>query len=68
MDLNQALQEAETAYHKLLTGRSAVEFRDSNGELVQYQPINSAKLAAYIQSLKQQLGLLPGSGPMRVFF
>ena len=68
MDLQQCLTEAETAYHKLLTGRSAVEFRDRNGETVRYSAANRGALAAYIESLKAQLGLgLPG-GPMRVFF
>lgn len=68
MDLQQCLTEAETAYHKLLTGRSAVEFRDSNGETVKYTAASAWRLAAYIQTLKQQLGQDVVAGPMKVFF
>ena len=67
MTIEELLAEAETQYHKLLTGRSVVEFRDQNGELMRYTQPNAPRLAAYIQSLKAQLGRAP-SGPMRVFF
>lgn len=70
VDLHAMLQEAETAYHRLLIGTSAVEFRDQNGELVRYSPANAARLKAYIDSLKSQLGLLPAGalGPARAWF
>ena len=68
LDLNTALQEAEQAYHRLLTGQSAVQFRDSNGELVQYSAISRQALAGYILQLKAQLGQLPNIGPMRAWF
>lgn len=61
--LESWLAEAETAYHALQTGKTVVEFRDSNGETVRYTPANSARLAAYIANLKQQLSVNP-SGPM----
>lgn len=66
IDLTVALQEAETAYHRLMTGQSAVEFRDSNGESVRYSAVSATKLMGYILSLKIQLG--QPVGPMRVHF
>lgn len=66
-ELKIQLREAEAAYHKLMTGRAAVEFRDSNGELVRYQTANAGRLAAYIHSLKVKLGMVC-SGPMTVTF
>lgn len=68
LDLNVALQEAESAYHRLMTGQSAVEFRDSNGESVRYSAVSATKLQGYILSLKMQLGLPTNLGPMRVRF
>lgn len=68
LDLNTALQDAEQAYHRLMTGQSAVEFRDSNGELVRYSAISANRLMGYILSLKQQLGLASNIGPMRAWF
>lgn len=70
VDLQQALAEAETAYHQLMVGQSVAEFRDSNGELARYTPANASRLLAYIMSLKQQLGLLPACtlAPGRAFF
>lgn len=68
LDLNTALQEAEQAYHRLLTGQSAVEFRDSNGELVRYSAVSRQALAGYILQLKSQLGIATNIGPMRVWF
>lgn len=64
----QMLTEAEAAYHGLLTGKAVVEFRDQNGETVKYSQASRLGLAAYIQYLKGQLGLLSGAGPMRVWF
>lgn len=68
IDLNVALQEAETAYHRLVTGQSAVEFRDSNGESVRYSAISANQLKGYILSLQIKLGIHTGLGPMRVRF
>lgn len=69
-DLQARLQEAELAYHRLMTGQSAAEFRDQNGELVRYTPANASRLLAYITSLKAQLGLLPAGAlaPARAWF
>lgn len=68
LDLNTALQDAEQAYHRLMTGQSAVEFRDSNGELVRYSAISANRLMGYILSLKSQLGRATNVGPMRAWF
>ena len=69
-DLQTKLEEAEAAYHALMTGQSVAELRDQNSEMIRYTPANAARLLAYIQSLKQQLGLIaPGSlGPARGWF
>lgn len=67
-ELEARLAAAEDAYHRLMIGTSAVEFRDQNGELVRYTPAQSTKLAAYIMSLKSQLGSGAGSQPPRVYF
>jgi len=67
VDLQSQLQEAELAYHSLMTGQSVAELRDQNGELVRYTPISAPRLLAYIHSLKAQLGL-HGGGPGRVWF
>lgn len=70
MTLAERLVEAETAYHDLLTGKSVVELRDSNGELVRYSAANRSALQNYIVSLKAQIaaGNSPAyTGPMRVF-
>jgi gpW len=70
--LSERLIEAEDAYHRLMTGTSAVEIRDSNGEMVRYTPANAYRLSAYIESLKGQIAASANntplySGPMRVF-
>lgn len=63
------LSEAETAYHQLMLGMKASVIVDQNSERVEFQTTTSGKLAAYIQELKRQLGLLPGcgTGPMQVW-
>lgn len=68
--LETRLQEAEAAYHALMSGQSVAEFRDSNGELVRYTPANAFRLQGYILQLKSQLGLIPAGslGPGRVWF
>lgn len=67
-DLTVLLNEAEAAYHRLMTGASMVELRDSNGESIRYSAISANKLQGYILSLKMQLGMPTGLGPMRVRF
>lgn len=67
MTLEDRLAEAETAYHKLLTGRSVSEVVDQNGERVRYTTANAFRLSTYIAELKNQLGRSTGSGPMRIW-
>jgi hypothetical protein len=64
--LQRRLTEAEEAYHLLQMGRSARVFVDQNGERIEYTAANSTRLAAYILSLKKQLGTLCIPGPMGV--
>jgi hypothetical protein len=67
--LTERLVEAESAYHDLMTGRSARVIVDSNGERVEYTPASAPRLFTYITELKRQLGLVgQGLGPMRVYF
>lgn len=61
------LADAEMQYHVLATGRQAKVFVDQNGERVEYNTASLAKLSAYIQDLKRQLGLVTTSGPMNVW-
>lgn len=70
--LTERLTEAEEAYHRLMTGTSAVELRDSNGEMIRYTAANAYRLSAYIESLKGQIAAAASNapsytGPMRVF-
>lgn len=67
--LLKRLTEAETAYHQLQLGMKATVIVDQNGERVEFQSTTAGRLAAYIQELKRQLGLLPGcsTGPMQVW-
>lgn len=65
--LQTRLTEAEAAYHLLMTGGSARVHADSNGERVEYTAANSAKLARYIQSLKDLIADTQPAGPLRPF-
>lgn len=63
--LTAYLAEAEAAYHALMTGQSAVQVRDQNGETVTFVAANKSDLMAYIQSLRSQLGMPRTSQTMR---
>lgn len=65
--LTEQLAEAEAAYHRLVTGTSVVEVRDSNGEMIRYTAANASRLQAYIETLKAKLNTGGYQGPMRVF-
>lgn len=54
--LQERLAFAEEAYDAVLLGKAPVEVRDQNGEMIRYTPANPARLSAYIESLKNQLG------------
>ncbi|MGH9928614.1 MAG: gpW family head-tail joining protein [Pyrinomonadaceae bacterium] len=66
--LEQRLAAAETAYHNLTIGVQGKVFVDANGERIETTPANAGRLAAYINDLKRQLGLVVSSGPMQVWF
>lgn len=53
------LEKAMIAWNALMTGTQAVEFTDQNGEKIRYNQTNSTKLLAYINWLREQLGLCP---------
>jgi hypothetical protein len=63
---NTRLVEAEDALHKLNIGTSARVFVDQNGERVEFTAANRQALRAYIFELKQALGRLGITGPMKV--
>lgn len=65
--LQERLTAAEAAYEALLLGKSVVEFRDSNGEMVRYGPANRSALAAYIANLKNQINVGSVAPPMGFF-
>lgn len=54
--LQTRLDEAETAYHQLVTGQKEVTVSSSSGKSVTYTQANVGQLASYIASLKRQLG------------
>jgi hypothetical protein len=66
--LSERLTEAEQAYHDLQTGRSVVEFRDQNGEMMRYSQATKGSLFSYITRLQTQLGRKVVSGPMGFLF
>ncbi|MBX6382090.1 MAG: phage head-tail adapter protein [Microbispora sp.] len=58
--LQQRLDEAEAAYHALMTGRREVTLayqQGSGSRQVTYTMADRAALAGYIASLKSQLGI-----------
>lgn len=57
MTTQQLFDDAVEKYHLLLTGQTAVEFQDQNGERVRYTAANSARLLAYIGTLAAALGI-----------
>ena len=68
VQLQAWLTEAEAAYHSIQTGRQIKVFVDQNGERIEYSTGNSARLFAYIQWLKNQLGLGTVQGPLHIWF
>lgn len=69
----ELLDQARLAYHKLLTGVSAREVVDQNGERVTFTAANRQSLYNYILELDAQLnptpsGTAPSNGPMTFLF
>jgi len=70
VELKARLQEAETAYHQLVTGQMASVVVDQNGERVEYVRANASRLKAYIEELRNQIAALEGKpigGPLNVW-
>jgi predicted TPR repeat methyltransferase len=65
--LQARLAEAETAYHKLVTGQAARVFVDQNGERIEYVSATRSSLLAYISELKRLLGVGESRGPLSVW-
>lgn len=63
--LTGRLNDAQAAYHNLILGIKASTVVDQNGERVTFTPANQADLAAYIDTLKNQLGLTDRSSMPR---
>lgn len=53
------------AYQKLMNGRAAEEYVDQNGERVKFTRTDLTKLLAWINWLRQQLGLPADFGQMK---
>ena len=56
-DLQTRLDEAETAYHRLVTGTKAVSIK-KDGREVTYTTATVSQLRTYIESLKRQLNIV----------
>jgi len=67
MTLAEKLAEAESAYHRLMTGQSARVVVDQNGERVEFTAINVNRLAEYIQRLKNEIAGKTAA-PARIWF
>jgi hypothetical protein len=66
-ELQSRLNEAESAYHALMTGKSAVQVAYENGSAT-YTQADKTNLRAYIQELKSQLGIGGGRSSINVRF
>lgn len=62
--LQTRLTEAESAYHRLMTG-SLEESISFNGRSVGYKPSDAPKLQSYISDLKSQIAALTGTTSAR---
>ena len=65
--LEAYLAEAEAARHQLIMGEKSVSV-EYEGHKTTFQATSQAKLEAYIQKLKAQLGLAPRRRAPRVTF
>jgi len=73
-ELEKKLDEANKAYHALMTGTAIVEVEDQNGERVRFNQTSRGVLYTYIQQLKTEIGYFcpmevpTVKGPMGFFF
>lgn len=63
-DLKTKLAQAETAYHKLLTGAQTASVSFGPSKSVSYTQANIAELRRYINDLKEQIAALSGCTPV----
>lgn len=63
----QLLDDARDKYHKLLTGRSAVEV-DMGTHRTKFHPADADKLHTYIQQLEDKIGGACRVGAIGVIF
>lgn len=68
MTLQEKLDQAESAYHQLMTGQKAVVFVDQNGERIEYNRVSAGRLQQYINDLKSQIYGTPYGAPLSPFF
>ena len=60
--LNQRLDEAETAMHRLATGSMVEEITGPNQTKTKFMPSDMAKLEKYVGYLKSQIAAANGRG------
>ena len=66
--MNNFLEEAKLAKHKVLTGKSALVVQ-KDGRRIQYNPANLTELERYIETLEAEAsGKTFRRGPARVSF
>lgn len=53
--IQERLDQAKEAKHKLATGQLARVFMDQNGERVEFTTTNMAQLSSYIASLEAEI-------------
>lgn len=63
--LQQRLEEAELAYHRLVMGEGVVQVTDQNRESVIYSKADLGKLKNYIAELKAEISGVQPKGPLK---
>lgn len=64
-DLKTKLAEAETAYHKLITGSARQKVTFGPSKSVEYTQANIAELRRYINDLQEKIGAATGCSRYR---
>ncbi len=70
--LRTRLTEAETAYHRLMTGEREVEVEFSDGRRNRYSETTASNLKRYIDELRAEIAgatsSIPAAGPIGFIF
>lgn len=61
--LQARITEAESAYHRLMSGKAMRVVVDQNGERMEFTSVSAAQLYGYIVRLKAELAALTGGPP-----